>query len=74
MGVLMGCRCPSQKCALSHYPPSWDQEGNAVVLICKSHWDEGSKLPSFAPLAYDVKIGQFMPTPFTGEAVAPLAV
>ena len=52
---------------LSHYPPVMDSSGSEVPLICKSHWDEGSQLPSFAPFAFEVEVGQFMPTAFSGR-------
>ena len=57
-------RCPSNRCVLSHYPAS-DPITEGVPVICRSHLDEGSQMPSFSAQNYVVGHGQFLPTPFS---------
>ena len=49
-------RCPSDKCFLSHYPPAHNDTSEGMVpILCRSHFDEGSQMPSFEAQSFDLQ-------------------
>ena len=53
-------RCPSDKCFLSHYPPAHNDTGmDQIPILCRSHFDEGSQMPSFEAQSFDLKVRRF---------------
>ncbi|EIE19504.1 hypothetical protein COCSUDRAFT_61172 [Coccomyxa subellipsoidea C-169] len=65
--IAMLDRCPSDKCFISHYPPAHnDTDSVQVPILCKSHFDEGAKMPSFEAMSFDFKLGEFADSPFVG--------
>ena len=56
--IAMLDRCPSDKCFLSHYPPAHNDTSPLVPVLCRSHFDEGSQMPSFEAQTFDVQARQ----------------
>jgi hypothetical protein len=54
--IAMLDRCPSDKCFLSHYPPAHNDTSEGMVpVLCRSHFDEGSQMPSFEAQSFDLQ-------------------
>lgn len=54
-------RCPSEKCFISHYPPAHNDSNTAVIpVLCRSHFDEGSQMPSFEAQSFQMEVGTFL--------------
>ena len=53
--IAMLDRCPSDKCFLSHYPPAHNDTNPLVPVLCRSHFDEGSQMPSFEAQTFDLQ-------------------
>ena len=61
--IAMLDRCPSEKCFISHYPPAHnDTNLQMVPVMCRSHFDEGSQMPSFEAQSFQFEVRMFKPS------------